>query len=85
MSTHAPTEEKDEVAKEEFYILLEKACVAVLNYDFEAVLGDVSVKAGSRSCLYPACGAHSLQNETNVNGKRMVNILLGRNLSVRGT
>jgi hypothetical protein len=32
MSTHAPTDEKDEVAEEEFYSSLGKVCDAVPNY-----------------------------------------------------
>jgi len=39
ISTHTPTEVKDEVAKEEFYATLEKICDAVPNYDMETVLG----------------------------------------------
>jgi hypothetical protein len=40
-TTHAPTEEKDEVAKEEFYILLEKVCDEVPNHDMTTILGDL--------------------------------------------
>ena len=35
MSTHAPTEEKNEIAKEEFYSSLEKVCDAVPSYDIK--------------------------------------------------
>jgi hypothetical protein len=64
-STHAPTEGKDEAAKEEFYSALEKVCDAVPNYDMTTLLGDFSAKVGRESYLYPACGWHSLHNETN--------------------
>jgi hypothetical protein len=85
LSTQAPNEEKDEIAKEEFYSSLEKLCVAVPNYDMKTVLGDVNAKFGKEPYLYPACGRHSLQNKINDNGKLMVNTELGKNLSVTGT
>jgi hypothetical protein len=37
------------------------------------------------SYLYPACGEHSLHNEINDNGKRMIKFALGRDLSLTGT
>jgi len=69
ISTHAPTEEKLEVVKEEFYSSLEKVCVAVPNDDMKTLLGNFSAKVGKESYLYPACGGYSLHNKTNDNGK----------------
>jgi hypothetical protein len=43
--------------------------------------GDV----GKKPHLYPACGGHSLHNETNDNGKRTVNFALGRDSAVTET
>ena len=40
ISTHAPNEGKYEVAKEELYRALEKACDAVTNCDMKTALGD---------------------------------------------
>jgi uncharacterized membrane protein len=40
ISTHVPTDEKDEVEKEKFYNSLGKVCHAVPNYDMKKVLGD---------------------------------------------
>jgi len=37
ISTHAPNEEKDEVAKEELYSSLEKVCNAVTDYDINPI------------------------------------------------
>jgi len=82
ISTHTPNEDKFEVAKEEFYSSLEKVRDAFSNYDMMRVLGDFNAKVGKESYLYPACGGHSLHNETNDNRKRMVNFALGRDVAV---
>ena len=47
--------------------------------------GTSTVKLEKEPYLYPACGGHSLQNGTNDNGKRLVNVALGRDLTVTGT
>ena len=83
--THAPTEETSEVAKEEFYSSLEKVCDAFPNSDVTRVLRDFNAEVGKVSYLYPACGGHSLHNETNDNGKWMINFALERDLAVTGT
>jgi hypothetical protein len=67
--TYAPTEERDEVVKEEFYSSLEKICDADPNEDMKTILRDFNAKVGKESYLYVACGGHSLHNETNDNGK----------------
>jgi len=69
--THIPTEEKDELAKEEFHSSLEKVSDAVPSYIMETVLRDFKAKAGKASYLYPACRGYCLHNEINDNGKRM--------------
>jgi len=84
ISTKAPNEEKYEVAKEELYSSLEKACGAVPNYDMKIVLGDYKDKVVNQSYLYPACGGHSVRNKTNDNGEQMVNFAMERDLSVTG-
>jgi len=84
ISAHAPTEEKVEVVKEEFYSSLEKVCVAVPNDDMKTLLGDFSAKDGKESYLYPACGGHSVHNKTNNNGKLMINSALERDVPVTG-
>jgi exonuclease III len=83
--THAPTEDKDEVVKEDFDNCLEKTCDAIPNYDMKIILGDFNSKVGKETYLHPACGGHSLHNETNDNGKRMVKFALGKDLAVTGT
>jgi hypothetical protein len=51
----------------------------------KTVLRDFSTKVGEESYLYAMCGGHNHHNQTNDNGKRMVNFALGRDLAVKGT
>jgi len=44
ISTHTPSEEKDEAAKEEIYISLERVCDAVANYNRKKILADFNTK-----------------------------------------
>jgi hypothetical protein len=46
ISTHAPTEETNEVDKEESYSSLEKVCAAVPNSDMKRVLQGFNTKVG---------------------------------------
>jgi hypothetical protein len=70
---HTSTEEKDEVAKEEFDSSVQKVHDAVPDYKLKTVLGDLNTNIGKKSYLYPTCAGHSLHNKTNVKfctGKR---------------
>ena len=51
-TTHTPTEEKVAVAKEEFYILVEKVCDTVPNYDMTTILGYFNTKVGKRVLFF---------------------------------
>jgi len=42
--TNAPTEERDEVVKEEFYSSLEKVCEAAPNEDMKTIYGTSTLK-----------------------------------------
>ena len=52
ISTNTPTEEKDEVAKEEFYSSLGKVYDKVPNYNMKTILGDFNPEGGKRSYCY---------------------------------
>ncbi|PSN43357.1 hypothetical protein C0J52_15566 [Blattella germanica] len=85
IAVHAPTEDKTDQVKEEFYTRLEKICDSVPNYDMMIVLGDFNAQVGKESFLYSICGKFSLHEETNNNGERMVDFTQGWNLVVSGT
>ena len=85
MSIHAPTEEKSDLIKEQFYMELENVYDKIPKYDMKIIMGDFNAKVGKERYLTPACGKHSLHEETNKNGKMMVNFANGRDLAVEGT
>ena len=64
---------------------MENVCDVLPNYDMNTVLRYFNNKVGEESYLNATCGGHSLHNETNDNGKRMVSFALGRELAVTGT
>ena len=51
ISSHAPNEENDEVANEEFCISLEKVWDAVPNYDMKTALGDFNATVWKASIV----------------------------------
>ena len=84
VSTHALTEAKDQLAREELYSTFEQVCDAVHTFDTKAVLGDVNDQVGKESYLYSPFGRQKLLNETIDTGKRIVNFALGRDSVVKG-
>ena len=47
ISIDAPMEEKDEVAKEQFYTKLEDICNKIPNCNMRIIIGDFKVKVGN--------------------------------------
>jgi len=66
MNVHAPTNEKMEEIKEEFYNLLEQNINEIARSDIKIILGDFDANVGKESIYKPAIGNEN--NETNNNG-----------------
>jgi endonuclease/exonuclease/phosphatase family metal-dependent hydrolase len=82
---HAPTEEKDDQIKKQFYNSLERVYDTTPNYDMQVVLGDFNAKAGKEQYLALACSRHSLHVETNDKGRKMVDFTTGKDMAITGT
>uniref|UniRef100_A0A1B0D343 Endonuclease/exonuclease/phosphatase domain-containing protein n=1 Tax=Phlebotomus papatasi TaxID=29031 RepID=A0A1B0D343_PHLPP len=67
-SVHAPTLDKSDEIKEEFYAKLEEEYDRAPKYDAKLILGDFNAKIGKEKPLKPTIGDHSLHEETNDNG-----------------
>ena len=85
INAHAPTNEKTEEIKEEFYNLLEQNINQLVMSDIKIILGDFNAKVGKESIYKPIIGNESFYNETNNNGIKMIQFAISRDLNVRST
>jgi len=85
INAHAPTNEKTEEIKEEFYSLLQHNTNQLARSDIKIILGDFNAKVGKESIYKPTTGNESLHNETNNNGIKMIQFAISKRLNVRST
>jgi len=84
INVHAPTNEKMEEVKEEFYNLLEQNINQIANPDIKIMLGDFNAKVGKEDIYKPINGNESVHNETN-NGIKMIQFTISKCFNVRST
>ena len=82
---HAPTEEKGEMQKDVFYEDLERTYTKAPRYDIKVVMGDFNTKVGKEPGLMPNVRKHSLLEETNNNGWRMIDFAITKNMAITST
>lgn len=82
---HAPTEEKDDEVKEQFYDLLELTYDELPKADVRIVLGDFNAQIGRETEYRRVTGGHSLHEVSNDNGSRLINLASSLNLAVKST
>jgi hypothetical protein len=71
---HAPTNDSEEEAKDQFYEQLERAYAACPSHDANA-------KVGRETVHQPTIGKHSLHE----NGRRLVDFAAGRKMAIKST
>ena len=77
---HAPTEVKDELMKGNFYIDLENIISNIPKQDMLLLLGDFNAKIGKEEAYQTTIGKHSLHQNGNNNGTRLINLAASYNL-----
>jgi len=85
VNAHAPTEEKNDDEKEEFYSLLETSLEDIPRGYIVILLGDFNAKIGKEECFRPIIGVHSLHQISNNNGCRLVDLATGKGLKIKST
>ena len=60
ITAYAPTEDKGEEEKLEFYSKLERICSRVPKYEMLIIMGDFKAKLGREECRHKVSGKHCL-------------------------
>lgn len=85
INVHAPTEDKADEEKEEFYQELTNAIRLIPSNDIKMVLGDMNAKVGKEEEFLGVIGKHSLHNATNDNGSRLIDFASSNSMVVSST
>lgn len=85
ISCHAPTEAASDDEKDEFFDKLERSFDNCPKSDIKIILGDFNAQIGREECHKPTIGMHSLHEESNDNGLRLISLATSRGLVVGST
>lgn len=85
INVHGPTEESEEDEKDSYYELVERTLHACPRYDVKIILGDFNAKFGREPVFRQYIGTHSLHENTNDNGLRVIQMAASKNLVVAST
>jgi len=85
VNVHAPSKEKSEELKDNFYEELEQVFFHFPKYHMKILLGDFNAKVRREVIFKPTIGQKSLHQDSNDNGVRIVNFATSKNLVVKST
>ena len=85
ISAYAPTEDKGEEEKVDFYSKLERICSRVPKYELLIVMGEFNAKVGREECRYKVSGKYSIHEHSNENGSFLVQFAIRNNLYIKST
>ena len=85
INVHATTEVSTEEEKESFYEHLQKTYDDSLSYDAKIIIGDMNVQVGKEEIYRPTRGSHSLRENTNDNGYRIIQFATLNNMVIGST
>jgi len=85
ISAYAPTEDKGEEEKVDFYSKLERICSRVPKYEMAKIMGDFNAKVGREECRHKVSGKYSLHEHSNENGSFLVQFAIRNNFYIKST
>ncbi|PNF18598.1 hypothetical protein B7P43_G06255 [Cryptotermes secundus] len=85
MNVHAPTEEKEEEAKDCFCQQMEETYDSIPSNDMKVILGDLNAKIGKEKEHRGVIGTESLHDTTNHNGVTLIDFAEIKNLIITST
>jgi exonuclease III len=85
ISVHAPTEEKSDEEKENFYEDLQIVHNKIPKHDIVIILGDLNVKIGKKEVYQNVAGKHTLHETSNRNGEWVCEFATANNMKISST
>lgn len=85
INVHAPTEEKSQEEKEDFYTEIEDILSRINNSKIRINLGDMNTKIGKEQFFQPSIGKYSLHETTNDNGMKLIDLATGKGFRILST
>ena len=82
---HAPTEEKDDDEKDNFYEDLDQIYEECPKRDVKIIIGNLNAKIGQEAIYRPIIIKYSLHTLSNDNGIRLINFACSKNIVVAST
>jgi len=82
---HAPTEDKDDDDKDNFYEDLDQIYEECPKRDVKIILGDLNAKIGQEEVYRPIIGKYSLHSLSNDNGIRLIDFACSKNMAIAST
>jgi len=85
INVYAPTEEKEENLKNEFYDDLENILDTTTNNCIKILIGDFNAKIGKEDMYRPTIRPNSLHDVSNDNGTRLIHLCLVKEFTLSST
>lgn len=85
INAHAPTEDKDDIDKDQFYEDLNYLLASCPKNDIEIILSDMNAKIGRKSGFKPTIRMFSLHEESNDNGTSVIHLAAEHNMVIAST
>jgi hypothetical protein len=85
INIHAPTNDRNDEAKDLFYDKLERASSVCLGNDVKIVMEDANANIKRETIHHATIGKYSLHETTNENGLRLIDFPAGRQMAIRST
>ena len=85
INMYAPTEDKEEEIKEQFYKELQRTQDRVPKHGVVIVMGDMNTKPGKEKVFSQVIGRHTLHNISNENGEMVANYAVSNGMFLIST
>lgn len=85
VNIHAPTEEKDDEEKDEYYEVLEQVYESLPRQDIKIIIGDANAKVGKEEIYKEVTGGESKHQVSNNNGERLISFATEKRMKIIST